>query len=86
MVKKDYVVNEHYCEKEKDAGKANEHCAEQDHDQRKENGDTTIPPTTRYGVGNQHFGETTMRTQHASQREKARTREQHKGRQEKTRT
>jgi hypothetical protein len=79
------VVKEHYGEEEKDAEKAKEHYAEQDHDQRKENGDTTLPPTTRYGAGNQHSGETIMRTQHASQREEARTREQHKSRQEKAR-
>ena len=78
-------MKEYYGEEEKDAGKAKEHYAEQEHDQRKENGDAIIPPTTRYGAGNQHSGETTMRTQHVSQREKARTREQHKSRQEKAR-
>ena len=72
-MKKDYVATEHYGEKEKDTGQAKTHYPEQEHDQLKENGDTTILPTTRYGVGRQHFGEATMREQHTSQQEKART-------------
>ena len=64
---------EHYARKEKYAEKVKEHYAESEHDQLKENGDTTILPTTRYGAGSQHCGEITMREQHKSQQEKART-------------